>query len=58
MDPKLTTEQEFQIEWKFRYEERIAIMCGTEEPTPKQIHIAKCEADDAIKELKKNHSRR
>lgn len=46
------TESELTYEWKYRYEERIAILCGTNEPTREQMDIAGKEADEAIEKLK------
>ena len=35
-------------EWHYRYTERLGILCGSSEPTPEQIEIAKREADEAV----------
>lgn len=45
-----------QEEWDYRYHERLGIMCGTDEPTPEQVAIAKLEADQAIAELAKDRA--
>lgn len=52
MNPKLTQQQEDEIEWRYRYEERLAIMCGNGQLNDRQIQIAKLEADEAIKSLR------
>lgn len=44
-----------QTEWNYLYHERIAILCGTNEPTPEQDRIARDEADAAIKRM--NHEK-
>ena len=38
-------------EWQYRYEERLAILCGNGQPTPQQVDLAIREADEAVKEL-------
>lgn len=38
-------------EWQYRYDERIGILCGTNQPTPQQVDLAKREADEAIRKL-------
>lgn len=40
------TEQEIQREKKFRYAERLGILCGDSKPTLEQIHIALAEAEE------------
>ena len=39
-------------EWKYRYMERIAILCGSGEPTVEQIQLAAKEADEAVEKLR------
>jgi len=46
------TESEITAEWKYRYEERLGILCGAETPTEEQESIARREADGAIEKLK------
>lgn len=46
------TEKELQIERKYRYEERLGILCGTSIPTAEQSNIAREEADAAVRELR------
>ena len=46
------TPEELKAEWKYRYEERLAILCGADTPTEEQIKIATDEADKAIAQLK------
>lgn len=48
------TERELQAEWRYRYEERLGIMCGDGDPTDEQRGIAMAEADEAIEKLKQN----
>ena len=46
------TKQEQEIEFKHIYETRIAILTeGQHEPTPKEIEIALCDANTAIKQI-------
>jgi hypothetical protein len=40
------TEQEIQTEKKYRYAERLGILCGTNDPTPEQIEEAMKDADE------------
>lgn len=47
------TEDELQIEWRYRYWERIGMLCGSGEPTEEQKAIARKEADQAIEKLRK-----
>ena len=42
------TTTELEMEFFYRYTERLGIMCGTAEPTEEQKAIAKKEADEAI----------
>lgn len=42
--------QKLREEWKYRYEERLGILCGSAEPTPEQILIAKEEADADLRD--------
>lgn len=46
------TDQEL-IEWHYRYEERLGILCGTTTPIEEQKRIAWGEATAAIKNLQK-----
>ncbi len=45
------TAAELQAEWDYRFEERLGIMAGPDEPTDQQRLIAMAEADDAIDQL-------
>lgn len=45
------TESELAKEWQYRYEERLAILCGKDEPTESQIVLAKQDADATINAL-------
>jgi hypothetical protein len=36
-------------EYRYRYDERLGILCGKDEPTDEQIKIAKSEADEWLK---------
>jgi hypothetical protein len=47
----MMTPEELEIEWKYRYEERLGILCGDAEPTSEQKAIALKEANQAIIEL-------
>jgi len=47
------TQIDYDYEWKVTCETRLGIMCGNAEPTPKQIHIAKSEADETVAKLKR-----
>lgn len=40
------TDQEIQTEWEYRYDERLGILCGSDEPTKEQKLIAFQEADE------------
>lgn len=42
---RVMTAFELQQEWRYRYEERLGILCGASEPDTIQIAIAKAEAD-------------
>jgi hypothetical protein len=52
MDPKLTFDQEMEVEWRYRYHERIGMMCDAADPTDRQKQIARCEADEAVAKLR------
>jgi hypothetical protein len=45
------TDAEIKSEWTYRYEERLGILCGKEQPTEEQKRIAKQEADGTIAEI-------
>lgn len=45
------TQQELKAEFDYRYSERIAILCVTEQPTDSQVDIAFNEACEAVKQL-------
>lgn len=45
------TEQELKTERKYRYEERLGIMCGDAIPTAAQSNIAREETDAAVRAL-------
>jgi hypothetical protein len=45
------TQRELDIEWQYRLEERLGIMCGGENPTPEQMQLATVEADIAVMRL-------
>ena len=42
------TEDELLAEWRYRYKERIAILCDGKEPTQTQDRMARDEADAAV----------
>lgn len=46
------SQSELIEEFKYRYEERIAILCGTGEPTREQMDIAAKESDETIEKIK------
>jgi len=46
------TEDELAVEWKYRYGERLAILCGYYTPTPEQEALARAEADEAVRRLR------
>ena len=52
MNLKPMTESELQAEWDYRYNERLGIMCGSDQPTKEQDAIARQEADGAIEKLR------
>lgn len=45
------TESERHEEWAYRYQERLAMLCGDSEPSERQQQIAKIEADQALEYL-------
>lgn len=45
------TEQEKKTEWKYRFEERLGILCQGAEPTPTERVIATKEANDWLKQI-------
>lgn len=47
------TPEQIGEEWRYRFLERIGILCGTGDPTDEQLEIALNEADAAISELTK-----
>lgn len=47
---KSTDPYEQSEEYRYRYEERLGILCGSEEPTEAQIKMARDEADQWVKE--------
>jgi hypothetical protein len=47
------TQEELHQEWSYRYHERLAMLCGTAEPTPEQDSIARAEANAAVEKLSK-----
>jgi len=46
------TDTELQAEWRVIFETRLGILCEDRAPTPEQEHIARTEADAAVRELK------
>lgn len=46
------TEQQLKDEFRYRYEERLGILCCDKEPTTEQMALAMEEADAAIQQLK------
>lgn len=46
-------EEALEAEWNYRYEERLGILCGDKAATCEQRIIAKAEANDAVKRLRK-----
>jgi len=49
------TDQELSEENHYRFEERLAIMCGMEQPTAAQICLAIEEAAEACEKLRNEH---
>jgi len=47
-------DEEFDYEWHVVYETRLGILCEDRPPTPEQEHIARTEADAAVRELTPN----
>lgn len=47
------TGQFISDEWNYRVQERLGILCGTDEPTPEQREMAEKDANNAIRELKR-----
>jgi hypothetical protein len=47
------TEDELKSEWRYRYEERLGILCGSDKPTPEQIKMASDEADHHVAALRR-----
>lgn len=45
------TLEELNLEWDHIYQTRVAILCGTDYPTPGQKQIAADEADEHIRRL-------
>lgn len=50
---RLITVNDLRDEWRYRYQERLGIMCGDGEASEEQKKIAQSEADAAIIELSK-----
>jgi hypothetical protein len=50
------SDDELDAEMRYRTEERLAILCGSNEPTPEQKKIARVEATKWYKEWMKNES--
>lgn len=46
------TEPELKIEWGYRYQERLGILCGADQPTAEQEKLAHQEADEAVGRLR------
>jgi len=46
------TIEELKAEWHYRYNERLAMLCGANQPTEDQHKLAEAEADAAINILK------
>jgi len=44
---------ELHVEYQYRYDERIGILCDDRTPTPEQIEIATSEAEAFLKETTK-----
>lgn len=47
----IMTNEEAQAERRYRFSERIGILCGTADPTREQTELASKEADEAVKVL-------
>jgi hypothetical protein len=45
------TADELKAEWLYRYEERLALLCGEATPSPELMALARIEADRAIRVL-------
>lgn len=43
--------ERLEVEKRYRYEERIGMLCGSDEPTPEQRQIADREAREVISKL-------
>jgi hypothetical protein len=48
----VSAELDLEAEWKYRYTERLGIMCGDKEPTQEQKNIAIKEANEAVAKLR------
>jgi len=51
------TISEQTAEFNYRYNERLALLCGTEKPSTQQIQIAFDEAEKSVQELLKNENK-
>ena len=49
------TQNEQVREWEYRFDERLAILCGTNEPTVEQRKLALQDADEWQKQYKKQN---
>ena len=49
------TPDEIRAEWEFRYDERIAILCGQNEPTIEQRRLAMNDADEWERNFTRNN---
>ena len=49
----MMTREDLEIEWHYRFEERLALLCGENRPTKEQLEIARREATEAVSKLKK-----
>lgn len=47
------TTTDLQSEHRYRYEERLGMLCGGDKPTPEQERIATTEANEAVEALSK-----
>lgn len=43
-----------ELEFAYRVQERLGILCGTDDPTVEQLELATREADEACEKLKKS----
>lgn len=52
LNEEVWTSDELLSEFQYRLEERLALLCGLDEPTAEQLALAMAEADAACEQLK------